>query len=73
MKIFSKNVGIPFIVLSFGIPDEPPCYVRQCLSRGNAFLNWSDMSRGKFTAYVYLGMHCNTQLLIFRFSSLHNT
>ena len=30
MKIFSKNVGIPLPFLVFGIPDEPPCYVRQC-------------------------------------------
>ena len=29
------------------------CYVRQCLSRGNAFLNWSDMYRGKFTVGVF--------------------
>ena len=28
------------------------CYVRQYLPRGNVFLNWSDMSRGKFTACV---------------------
>ena len=26
-----------FVILSFGIPDEPPWYVRQCLASGNSF------------------------------------
>ena len=59
-----------FVVLSFGIPGEPPCYVRQCSASGNSLYwivkgtsganmipNMSYMSRGKFTAYacVYVG------------------
>ena len=46
-------MGIPLLFLDLGIPDEPPCYVRQCLPGSNAFLNWSDMSRGKFTVCVF--------------------
>ena len=47
-----------FVILSFGIPDEPPCYVRQCSTSSNSLFNRlvkglvhmyiiSDMSRGK--------------------------
>ena len=37
------------------------------------YLSLNEMSRGKFTAYICICfMYCNTQLLIFRFSFLHN-
>ena len=40
MKIFSENVGILLSFLVFGIPDEPPSYVRQCSTSGDSLLNW---------------------------------
>ena len=46
-------------------------------SGANMISDMSYKSRGKFTTYVnvciYLWVHCNTQLLIFRFSFLCNT
>ena len=45
--------GVSSLTWMVGVLGAALCYVRQCWSRGNAFLNWSDMSRGKFTACVF--------------------
>ena len=65
MKILRKKCWDSFVILSFGIPDEPPCYVRECSASSNSLYeiaigassvnmisDMSYMSRGKFTAYV---------------------
>ena len=60
-QIFSVD---SFIVLSFGIPDEPPCYVRQYTSLISLFIY--EMSRGKFTAYKYIYM-----LYVLQYTTAH--
>ena len=51
LKQYLKFAVLGFLCfLSFAIPDEPYCYVRQYALYG--------MSRGKFTAYIYMCSLC---------------